>query len=128
MSEQPLNIVSLPQEENPVDTNKQKVTFSQIKSNLFRVIHTDGIWCSTGPYNQVHLTFFSERSAIPTQTSYEVNAAGNIDGEHIEERKGRSGWVREMEADVVLSPKSAGDLYAYLAEYVNALKPKPENL
>ena len=39
---------------------KRTVTFDYIKSNLFRVIHADGVWGGIAPTGKIHLSFFND--------------------------------------------------------------------
>lgn len=103
-----------PQQETPV------VKIDQIKSAFFRVIHADGAWFSVSPQGYVHITFFSERTPIARQVTYEL-AGKQLGKELLEKRVGRDAYVREMEVDVVLSPQALGALHSWITEYVDKL-------
>jgi hypothetical protein len=104
-----------------------EVHFHHQKANLFRVVHTDGVWCSMGAHEDLHLVFFSERLAIPNETYYAVRPDGELGNENTSKRTGKDGYVREMEVDVVLDWKSIISLHSYLTTYIES-KNKPATL
>ena len=97
------------------------VTFAQQKGALFRVIHSDGVWCSVGPHGNLHLIFFNERWPIPTETTYALTEGAELGEEVTELRQGKEGYFREMEVDVVLNLKNAAALHAFLGEYIEMM-------
>jgi hypothetical protein len=97
------------------------VKFHQQKGALFRVVHSDGVWCSVGPHGKLHLIFFNERWPIPTETTYQLTAESELGDEIKELREGKDGYFREMEVDVVLDLRNAQALYQYLGEYIKMM-------
>ncbi|MDX8452821.1 hypothetical protein RFM98_08640 [Mesorhizobium sp. VK9D] len=89
------------------------------KSNFFRVIHADGVFGGVTPRAAIHCGFFSERSAIPLRTAFEV-INGQPGQEEIIESK--PGIVREMEADVVMDLNSALAFHIWMAEKLEVLR------
>jgi hypothetical protein len=102
----------------------QELHFYQQKAASFRVVHTDGAWCSVGPHGNLHLIFFSERLAIPQETFYPLKPDGELGPEIMEKRVGKKDYVREMEVDVVLNWKNVINLWDYLGKYIEANKAK----
>ena len=97
-------------DEKPVS----KVTFHYIKSGDFRTIHADGAIGSLTPAGQIHCAIYSERPAIPRVVSHELDENGAlIDGaESVVD--GKSGFVRELQADLVLTREVAAALASWL--------------
>ncbi len=80
-----------------------KIRFHYIKSNLFRVVHADGVWGGITPTGGIQIAFFSERVPIPQQVEFQLSPDGRV-GEEIPEGKvAREGIVREVEVDVVIN-------------------------
>ena len=89
-----------------------KVDMHFIKSNYFRVIHADGAWGGTTPAGNIGMTFYSERSPIPTRLVHKITPDGKLGGEL--SRTVRKGIVREAEVQVVLSVGVAKALISWL--------------
>ncbi len=105
-----------------------QVKFHQIKSNFFRVVHADGTWVSVHPLDLVHITFFSERAPLATEVIYNITDTGQLGPEDLAKRRSKSGYVREMEVDVVLNRATAAGLHNWLGEYLKGtvkLPPHP---
>jgi len=99
-----------------------EVTFDYIKSNLFRVIHCDGAIGGVTPSGNLHIAFFSERPAIPRTLVHARDDHGTLGPPIPERTQGRPGVVREMDIDVVLSPRAADALILWLQQQKEALK------
>ncbi|HEU0048544.1 MAG TPA: hypothetical protein VFQ43_13175 [Nitrososphaera sp.] len=97
-----------------------QITFHQIKSNFFRVVHSDGAWCSMSPRGLVHLTFFSERQPLPKELVHDLVDATTLGAEDVSKRVTKEGFVREMEVDVVLSRADADGLHKWLGNYLKS--------
>lgn len=97
------------------------VVVHQQKSNLFRVIHADGVWSSVNLYRNIHLTFYSERYPIPQQIIFDVAADGNTT-ENVDKRVVKTDWFREMEVDVVLSLGAARQVYENLGRFIRSIE------
>jgi hypothetical protein len=89
------------------------IAFEYIKSQLFRVIHADGVIGSVTPNGNVHVAFFSERPAIPRMMVYPRNPNGTLGPE---KTLARPGIIREMDVDVVLSPAALDLMLTWLAD------------
>jgi hypothetical protein len=93
-------------ERNDPAQEAKRVTFHYIKGSYFRSIHVDGAMASVGPAGDLHIAVYGERRAIPRTTIHRANADGTIaDEETIVD--GRDGFVRELEADLVMSKEVA---------------------
>ena len=96
-----------------------RATFHYLKSADFRTLHVDGAIGSKTPSGQIHCAIFSERPAIPRVVSHELDVNGELidGGEHIID--GRSGYVRELQADLVLTTEVALSIIEFLTKLVN---------
>lgn len=104
---------------NPDPKSLVRVDVSYQKSNFFRVIHADGMYGGATPRGDVHMAVFSERSALPTASHFDV-VAGKAQPEVITET--RSGVVRELEADIVMSLPVAIAAHAWLGDKIEYLR------
>lgn len=106
----------------PVKPDQQpgSVTFHYIKSNFFRVIHIDGAISGLTPQMGIHLGLFNERPAIPQQAEYRL-ADGGLGEELKDKRVSKSGIVRELEVDMMLSETTAKALIQLLGEKLQLL-------
>lgn len=88
-------------------TRDKMLTIDYVKSNFFRVIHSDGAWGGLSPRGDaIQMYFWSERPAIPQEYVHTLTDRG-IGEEIKQKRKVRSNLVREVEAGVVMSKKTA---------------------
>ena len=105
--------------ETPSDEGKQlpdRIKFDYIKSNLFRVVHAEGVIGGITPRPAIHMAFYNERNAIPRQTVFPVNEDGTLGPEITEERVVRDAIVREVEVDVVMDLNTAASFLKWLQE------------
>jgi hypothetical protein len=93
-----------------------------IKSSHFRVIHASGVWYGADAQQNIHLSFFNERSPIPKKVVINLNEQGGVLGEDESKREIKEGFIREVEVDVIFSVASAVDFYRTLGENLKALK------
>lgn len=102
-------------------TEKQarQLTFHYIKSSSFRTVYVDGAIGSMTPAGNVHCAIYNERPAIPRTTRHILDENGQIseDGSVVD---GRDGFVREMEADLVMSIETARALAKWLNEILES--------
>jgi hypothetical protein len=97
-------------------TDDSPVAFEYIKSQLFRVIHADGVIGSVTPSGNVHVAFFSERPAIPRMMVHARNPNGTLGDPIPEQTLVRPGVIREMDVDVVLSPAALDLMLTWLTD------------
>ena len=93
-----------------------------IKSSSFRVIHASAAWFGGDAQQNLHLTFYNERTPIPKTLVVKLDEQGMIVGEDTAKRESKLGVVREVEVDVIFSIPSAVDFYKMLGENLKALK------
>jgi hypothetical protein len=97
----------------------QQVVFHYIKSTFFRVAHADGVIGGITPRGPIHISFYSERPAIPQSTEQAILETGAL-GE-ITAQTGREGIVREMDIDIIITRQVAADLRDWLAQRIEDL-------
>src|SRR4051794_33894026 len=88
------------------------VKFHYIKSNLFRVIHSEGAIGGLTPHREIFVSLFNERSALPKLIEFSLSPEGRIGGEI--SREGKEGIVREVEIGIIMSADSAKQLAHFL--------------
>ena len=93
------------------------------KSNLFRVIHADGVIGNILPSGRaMNIAFYSERLPFPKEDIYDVAADGNM----LSPREGggqrKSGFYREIEMSAVMDWETAKSLSDWLNKVWPALK------
>ena len=81
-----------------------QATFHFVQSSHHRVIHGDGVWGGPTPQGNIAIGFFSERGTIPQMVIHSVSE-GKL-GEEVD-RKFESGFVRELDFTVLVSPATA---------------------
>lgn len=99
-----------------------KVTFNYIKSNFFRVIHVDGVHGSPTPKGQLQMAIFNERLPIPQQVSHSINKDKQLGGEIFDERVGRTGIIREVEVELLMSLDTAKAINRWLDEQIKQIE------
>lgn len=92
------------------------ITFHHIKSNLFRVIHADGVWGGVTPNLNIQMAFYSERNAIPQSVKQEFGEYG-LPGEIID-TVGKEGIVREFDTSVVVNLEVAKAFHDWLGKKI----------
>jgi hypothetical protein len=98
------------------------VPFHYIKSNFFRVVHTDGAIGSVSPAGLIFVSLYSERVAIPQTMVHEITESGQVGLEHTEERVSKNGIVREIEFGALMSADTAAHLVSWLQEKIELLR------
>jgi|SRR5208337_4819594 len=101
------------------DETPSTVPFHYIKSNFFRVIHTDGVVGSVAPSGLIFVGFYSERAAIPQIMVHEITDAGQVGIERLDERVTKKGIVREVEVGATMSIEVATLFVAWLQEKID---------
>jgi hypothetical protein len=100
----------------------KEIVFDYIKSNLFRVIPIDGAFGGLSPNGrEIRMALFNERRPIPQKTVHPLGTDGNIVGENRGKRTGRTGFVREVEVDVVLDFQTAINLQVWLQDKIEQM-------
>lgn len=91
-----------------------EVTFHIIKSNFFRVLHIDGVWGAFTPDGNLHISVYNERVAIPQKIVIGISQDGSTGDELRDRREGKDGYVREIEADLVMDIATARSFNSWL--------------
>jgi hypothetical protein len=77
-----------------------EISVSYIKSSQFRVVSAQGAYGGFAPRGHFALTVFSERSAIPQESTLQVDPITKTGTETV--TKTRAGIVRELEVCLML--------------------------
>lgn len=96
--------------------------FHMQKSNFFRVVHCDGVWCSETPGRMVQLMFYSERLPIPQQTFFKLNEDGTLGEELKEQRVIKQGYIREVEVSALMNRTTLQALQSWIGDYLERTK------
>ena len=105
--------------------SERRVKADYIKSNYFRVVHADGVFGGLTPQANIQMEIWSERQAIPKQSSFRVVTEGDgpsLGDEIVEERISRDAFIREVEVGIVISLELAKAMIVWLATRVEALE------
>ena len=99
-----------------------EVSFDFIKSNLFRVIAVDGAFGGLSPNaRKIHMAVYSERRPIPKRTVHVISEEGVLGDEVSDKREVRDAFVREVEADLVISLEVAQAMRAWLDDRITEI-------
>src|SRR3990172_8149969 len=60
------------------DDTQKSLAIDYIKSNLFRVIHADGVIGGITPRGLIHMSIWSERPTIPQHIVHEMSPSDGI--------------------------------------------------
>lgn len=98
------------------------VQYHYIKSNFFRVVHTDGALGSVTPGGLIFIGLYSERAAIPQIMVHEITETGQVGVERQDEREGKKGIVREIEVGAIMSIETATSFVTWLQEKIDLIQ------
>jgi hypothetical protein len=107
------------------DRAVRKIKFNYVKSNLFRVIHTDGATVASSPNGNITINLYSQRFSIPEEVIFDLDDDGTIVGEGFvpdqEDQSIETTIIREIDTLTVMSLETAeellGQLQSIIAEY-----------
>lgn len=102
-----------------------RVEIHHIKSNGFRVIYVDGGVGGIGPRGLCQLSIYSERGVIPRVSVREVLDGDELSPETIDDAlisEPNSGFVREVEACLLLTPQAAVEIRDWLSRRIKEYK------
>lgn len=111
-----------PKQTNGEGTGDIQVKFHYIKSAQFRTIHADGAIGSVTPAGLIHMAIYNERAPIPRETTHLVTADGRLSDVIHDKTVSRSGIVREMDVDVIMSVPAAKEMAKWLGDQINKLE------
>jgi hypothetical protein len=103
-----------------VSNEPREISFNYVKSNFFRVIHSDGAWGGLSPRGDIHIAFYNERAAIPDFSRFVISPVGGI--VEPERFEASSELVREVEVDVIVDLTTAKALRTWLDTMITALE------
>jgi len=104
------------------EDGKVHIPVHQLKSPLFRNIVVDGVYGGITPKGTIHVAVFSERTPIPTQIGLILDQGGSFIDEDASMRVQRDGFVRELEAGLVLTTETAESVAQWLLKKVQEAK------
>lgn len=107
-------------------SGQSKLHFHFVKSSVFRVIYAEGVFGGVSPKGQIRMSLFNERFPLPQETVHEVlqNSEGGImlGNEVTTDRVSKSGIIRELEADIVLSYETAKIVHQWMGERIEEME------
>jgi hypothetical protein len=99
-----------------------EVEYRYVKSPLFRVIIVDGGIGGPDARGRVSMAIYSEHRNVPETAYHAVTPEGNQGDELLAKRKGGGGFIREVEAQLVMSPAQAEHIAKWLLEQADILR------
>lgn len=100
---------------------QDEVSFEFIKGTHFRVISVDGAFGGVSPQGRsIHMAVFSERRALPRKTFHPLKS-GSLGDEILDRRESRTGFIRELEADLAMDLLTAMNMHKWLGDKIDQL-------
>ena len=106
----------------------RSVKFHNLKSPTFHSVPADGAWGGLNANGTLHIVFFSERSAVPTETVHKIMPDGKLGDEILDKRKSRDGAIRQLEVDVAMPFMAAANLYTWLGNILKTWQQANSNV
>ena len=94
-----------------------QITFEFVRSPQFRVVHSNGAWGGITLNQELSVTFYSERAALPQRVSHHVASDGVVGPEV--KREGTFNIQRECEIEVLMSMQNAVNLHRWLGNRID---------
>ncbi|MDE0646042.1 MAG: hypothetical protein OXH84_07405 [Gammaproteobacteria bacterium] len=98
----------------------KEIKFHYIKSSNFRVIPASGVWGGVNPRGLIDMTFFTERSPIPTVLTHSITSEGQL-GEEIA-RETKDGLVRDVHVSIVIDLPFAKSFRDWLEQKIDEIE------
>jgi hypothetical protein len=99
------------------------VEFQINRSNLFRIVHADGVFGGIAPTGLIFINFYSQVPPIPDRMFHEIEPDGKLGKEVIGKRSGTSAAiVRELEVGVLIDVAVAKSFIQWLQDKVAAVE------
>lgn len=92
----------------------QTIKFDYLKTTQFRNIHVDGAVGGLAPNGNIQMAVYSERPAIPQQTTQKIDEKGVLAEEVMGARVTRGAVVRELEANLIIDVNTATQIVQWL--------------
>jgi len=99
-----------------------RIAFEYIKSNSFRVMHADGVHGGVSPRLDIHMAVFTERAPFPKEIYHFLKPDGMLGAEDFPNRKGRKGFIREIDADIIMDVQVAKVLVTWLNDKIKQVE------
>jgi len=113
MTQQRSNRAARRQTKSPLPTEiPSEIAITVVKSNFCRVIHADGAWGSITGHGNIYMALFSEHSKTPDSSRLVFDQKART-GQQVMEQ-GPPTYIREIEAEIILSPNTARALRDWL--------------
>lgn len=97
------------------------IDFDYIKSNQFRVIHTDGVHGGLSPNGKLlQMAIFSERSPIPQKETFRLKAGKILDKISVQKRD--TNVIREVEVELLMSMETAKSVCKWMDEKIRQIE------
>jgi hypothetical protein len=109
-------------------SDKDKVKFHYIKSNDFRVIHTDGMFGGLTPTGDIFVSLFNQRPPIPQITVQAIKETGELGDEILAERVSKDGIIRQLEVGILMRPDVAEAMVKWLQDRLADVKRNTEKI
>jgi hypothetical protein len=108
--------------EAPTGPAAGEAQFDFEKGNFFRVIWVDGAMGGITPGGQIHMAVYNERAPIPKSVFHAVQPNGQLGPENTGKRVVRTGFFREVEADLMFNYETAVAIRVWLDEKIRLLE------
>jgi hypothetical protein len=93
-----------------------EIVFHYIKTSNYRSYHVDGFYGGLTPKGNLYAELFIERKATPQKEIYKIKA--NKFGPTPDEKEGKEGFIREIEAGLVMDYQTMLALKKWLDERI----------
>jgi hypothetical protein len=105
------------------DRAVRKIKFNYVKSNLFRVIHTDGATVASTPNGSITINLYSQRFSIPEEVIFDLDEDGALVGEGVVPDRGEehieTSIIREIDVLTVMDIDAAQELVVQLQNIIS---------
>jgi hypothetical protein len=100
----------------------QDVEFQINRSNLFRIVHADGVFGGIAPTGLIFMNFYSQLPPVPNRIFHEVEEDGKLGKEITAKRSGSTALVRELEVGVLIDVAVAKSFIQWLQDKIAAVE------
>ena len=100
------------------------ITYRFVESPHYREIYADGVWGGLHPGGYIQMAIFKDKAYLPTSVEYNTSDEGRLDEVG---RELPNIIIRELEADIRLTPNAAILMRNWLDEQIAALTPAEQS-
>jgi len=115
------------EDDGPEEIFADTFTFRNEKSPDFKTAAIDGVYGSLTTKGKLFVSFYTVRSEIPSEQSYEISDEGQIDQE-LESNEDEGGAVREFQFGGVMDLDEARSIAEWLMEQVELYEEVTEEM